>query len=74
MGVVADTIPEQKRGQWVGVIMGGYAVGFIFGPAMGGVLFERWGYVAPFALSAGLAAAGLLVALMMVPETRTTAT
>ncbi|MCL4297459.1 MAG: MFS transporter [Anaerolineae bacterium] len=70
MGVVADIVPEQQRAQWVGTLMGSYSAGFIFGPALGGFLYDHWGFAAPFSLSAGLALLGLLMALVMVPETR----
>ena len=55
MGVVADVVPEDNRARWVGVIMGSYAVGMIFGPALGGFLYDGWGYAAPFTLSAVVA-------------------
>jgi MFS family permease len=50
--------------------MGSYGAGFIFGPAVGGFLFDHWGFVAPFGVSATLALLGLLLAFIMVPETR----
>lgn len=70
MGVVADIMPEQQRAQWVGILMGSYGAGFIFGPALGGFLYDHWGFAAPFSLSAGLAFLGLLSAILLVPETR----
>lgn len=72
MGVVADIVPEQRRAQWVGTLMGSYSAGFIFGPALGGFLYDHWGFATPFSLSAGLALLGLLLAAIMVPETRLT--
>jgi DHA1 family multidrug resistance protein-like MFS transporter len=70
MGMLADLVPAHRRMQWVGVIMSGYAVGFVFGPALGGLLFERWGFVAPFGVSALLTLVALLLVLLLVPETR----
>lgn len=70
MAVVADIVPEAQRARWVGMLMGSYSAGFIFGPALGGFLFDTWGFAAPFTLSAGLALVGLLLALFLVPETR----
>lgn len=71
MGVVADIMPEEKRGQWVGVVMGGYGVGFIFGPVIGGVLYDNWGFAAPFVVSAVFAFIAFVAAAFLVPETRT---
>ncbi|MCP5097442.1 MAG: MFS transporter [Chloroflexi bacterium] len=71
MGVVSDIVPEKNRAQWVGIVMGGYGVGFIFGPVLGGVLYDSWGFVAPFATSAVMAALALIAASILVPETLT---
>lgn len=71
MGVVADVVPENRRARWVGIIMGSYAVGMIFGPALGGFLYDGWGYAAPFTLSAIVAFMALIAAIILVPETRT---
>jgi DHA1 family tetracycline resistance protein-like MFS transporter len=70
LGVVGDRVPEDQHAQWTGVIMASYAAGFIFGPALGGFLFDRWGYIAPFAISGILAFLALVLAIVMVPETR----
>jgi len=70
MGIVADIAPEDQRARWVGVVMGGYSMGFVFGPALGGVLYDGWGFAAPFAVSAVMAFIAFLAAHIMVPETR----
>ncbi len=69
MGIVADIVPEEDRARWIGVIMGGYGVGFIFGPALGGFLYDGWGFAAPFILSAALSVLALTAAFIVVPET-----
>ncbi len=73
MGVVADTVPENQRARWVGIVMGSYGAGLIFGPVLGGVLYDGWGFAAPFITSAILAVLAFLAAVVMVPETRTAA-
>lgn len=70
MAIVGDVVSEKERARWVGILMGSYGAGFIFGPAAGGFVYDRWGFVAPFALSGGLALMGLLLAMILVPETR----
>jgi len=70
MGMVADLVPAERRLQWVGVVMSGYAAGFVFGPALGGLLFERWGCAVPFGVAALLTLVALLLVLLLVPETR----
>jgi DHA1 family multidrug resistance protein-like MFS transporter len=71
MGVVADIVPEERRAQWVGIVMGSYGAGFIFGPTIGGVLYDGWGFAAPFVASATMATLAFLAAFVLVPETRT---
>src|SRR6266542_2734063 len=36
MAVVGDIVPSDQRARWSGTLMGGYGVGFIFGPTLGG--------------------------------------
>lgn len=70
MGIVADVSPEDQRGRWAGLLMGGYGAGFVFGPALGGFLYDNWGFAMPFIVSAIMAALALLAAVIVVPETR----
>ncbi len=70
MGVVSDLVPEDRRARWAGIVMGSYAVGMIFGPVIGGVLYDGFGYAAPFILSAVVAFLALVAAIIMIPETR----
>ena len=71
LGIVADIVPEDQRGKWVGIVMSSYAAGFIFGPVIGGVLYDGWGFAAPFVASASLASIAFIAASILVPETRT---
>lgn len=73
LGIVADTVPEDERARWVGIVMGSYAAGFIFGPVAGGLLYDSLGFSAPFLASAVLAAIACIAAAILVPETRTAA-
>jgi len=71
MGVVADVVPKNERARWVGIVMGSYGAGLIFGPVVGGILYDGWGFAAPFITSAIMAIIALGAAVVMVPETRT---
>jgi multidrug resistance protein len=71
MGIVADIVPEQQRARWVGYVMGAYGAGFILGPTLGGLLFDTFGFAAPFLVSAVLASCAFIAAFILVPETRT---
>jgi MFS transporter, DHA1 family, multidrug resistance protein len=72
MAVVGDIVPADQRARWSGTLMGGYGVGFIFGPTLGGVLYDSLGFAMPFLASAALGALGLVFALAWLPETRPT--
>lgn len=50
MAYIAKIYPAEQRGGAMGIMSGGFAAGAITGPAVGGVLFERVGYSAPFLL------------------------
>ena len=71
MGIVADIVVEQERGRWIGIVMGGYGACFVFGPVLGGLLYDGFGFAAPFIASAVLAVLALVAATLFVPETRT---
>lgn len=70
MGIVADLIDEKARAQWIGFMMGGFGVGTIFGPLVGGLLYDQWGFALPFIVSAITSAIAFVVAIMVIPETR----
>lgn len=69
-GMVADLSPTEHRAQWIGIVNGGASVGWIVGPLLGGLLYDRWGYEVPFAASVIMALAIFILALGAVPETR----
>lgn len=69
LAVVGDTVPDKQRAQWLGIMTGSYGMGFIFGPVLGGFLFDHWGYTAPFSVSACLGSIALLLAIFLLPET-----
>lgn len=71
MGLVADIAPEDERARWIGVIGGGTSAGFIIGPVVGGLLYDKWGYGPPFLASISLALLTLLVTFVAIPETHT---
>jgi DHA1 family tetracycline resistance protein-like MFS transporter len=71
LGIIADVVPESRRAQSVGIVMGSYGVGFIFGPTLGGFMYDGFGFAAPFVVSAVMAALAFVAAFILVPETRT---
>jgi len=67
---VADMATPEQRPKLVGMLGAAFGVGFVFGPAIGG-LAALGGPHVPFYVAAGLAAANAIAALIRLPETKT---
>jgi DHA1 family tetracycline resistance protein-like MFS transporter len=64
---IADVTDERGRARGIGLIGSAFGLGFIIGPAVGGLL-SRWGYGAPAFAAAGLAALNLALIYVWLPE------
>lgn len=64
---VADVSPPEKRAQSFGLISAAFGVGFILGPALGGLLGEL-GTRTPFFAAAGLSLLNLVYGTLVLPE------
>lgn len=64
---IADVTKPEERAKGMGLIGAAFGLGFIFGPAIGGVL-SHVSLAAPFYFAAGLALVNALGALIMLPE------
>jgi DHA1 family tetracycline resistance protein-like MFS transporter len=69
LGAVADITPQDGQARWIGVVSGGGSFGWIIGPTLGGLCFDRWGYTFPFMISIGIALLAFSLAVVLVPET-----
>lgn len=67
--IVGDQAPEDQRAQWIGIVNGGASVGWIVGPLLGGLLYDRFGYTVPFSISIAMGLSALLLALFFIHET-----
>lgn len=65
---ISDITAEKDRARAYGIIGAAFGLGFIFGPALGGVL-GRYGYAAPAWAAAILAGVALLMTYFWLPET-----
>jgi multidrug resistance protein len=67
--VVSDVTPPEKRAAGMGVIGAAIGMGFVVGPAIGGVLSPH-GEPTPFWVALVLALINMLLVLLLLPETR----
>ncbi|SCB21721.1 TCR/Tet family MFS transporter [Rhizobium hainanense] len=67
---LADITPEERRTRAFGLLSACFGIGFILGPVIGGVL-GTISLRAPFVAAAFLVMVNFIVALVVLPETRT---
>jgi DHA1 family tetracycline resistance protein-like MFS transporter len=67
---IADITTKEDRAKGMGLIGAAFGLGFVFGPAIGGVL-SRWGVGVPFLFAAGLCFANAILLYFTLPETVT---
>src|SRR6267143_4420857 len=67
---IADITTPENRAKGMGMLGAAFGLGFIFGPAIGGIL-SRWGIHVPFLFAAGLCFANATLLYFTLPETVT---
>jgi len=67
---IADITSKEDRAKGMGLIGAAFGLGFVFGPAIGGIL-SRWGVEVPFLFAAGLCFANTILLYFRLPETVT---
>ena len=70
-GAIADIAPPERRAQLLGMLGAAFGVGFVLGPALGG-LAALGGPHVPFFVAAAVAGTNAVVAAVRLPETRGT--
>ncbi|MEM9668979.1 MAG: TCR/Tet family MFS transporter [Pseudomonadota bacterium] len=65
---IADVTTPEERGRAFGFTGAAFGLGFIIGPAAGGLLAEAFGTRAPFFVAAGLAGINFLYGVFVLPE------
>ena len=54
LALLCDTTPEARVGQQLGLAMAGLSAGVVLAPPIGGALYQRLGFNAPFIFSIGI--------------------
>ena len=67
---ISDITDQENRGKSLGLIGAAFGLGFILGPAIGGIL-ATWGYAIPALVAAGFAFVNLMLIYFRLPESIT---
>jgi len=68
--IVADVVPQERRGRAMGVVMAAFSVAQVFGVPAGLELARRFGWRAPFLVVAGIGALIAVSAVFLLPPLR----
>lgn len=67
---IADVTSKEDRAKGMGLLGAAFGLGFVLGPAIGGIL-SGWGIAVPFLFAAGLCFANAVLLYFTLPETVT---
>lgn len=70
VAIVSDVIPESRRGRALGTLMTSFSVAMILGVPVNLALADRFGWHAPFWVSAGIACVLLPACFLVLPPVR----
>jgi multidrug resistance protein len=73
MACIADVTTKENRSRNMGLVGAAFGLGFMIGPALGGILSKHFGLAMPFYFAAGLALLNALLVWLRLPETLTAA-
>jgi DHA1 family tetracycline resistance protein-like MFS transporter len=65
---IADVSTKENKAKNFGIIGAAFGLGFVIGPAIGGIIGENWGVKAPFFVAAGFSMLNFLFGLFFVKE------
>ncbi|KAM0748071.1 MFS general substrate transporter [Meredithblackwellia eburnea MCA 4105] len=68
LSLITDSVPEERVGTVMGQVMIGFSLGSLIGPPVGGVLYARMGYRAPFIFALCLLFCDFLLRLLMIEK------
>lgn len=69
---IADITPKTERAARFGMVGAAFGIGFVLGPALGGIA-ATWGVTAPFWVAAAISGANVIFGLLILPESLTPA-
>ncbi|XVU29942.1 MFS transporter [Actinoplanes sp. CA-054009] len=70
LSIIANVFEPRERGRAIGVWAGAVGLGVAIGPIVGGLLLEHFWWGSVFLINVPIAAAGVILVLALVPESR----
>lgn len=67
--VISDITTKEERSKGMGYIGAAFSLGFVFGPALGGLLSEHFGFGMPIFLSSAFSLTALILCITALKET-----
>ncbi|KAF2681061.1 MFS general substrate transporter [Lentithecium fluviatile CBS 122367] len=68
LALLADTVPQERLAQAMGYVGIGMSVGILVAPMLGGIVFDRAGYDAVFAMTYALVGLDVVLRLLLVEK------
>ncbi|KAI9642954.1 hypothetical protein NHQ30_008688 [Ciborinia camelliae] len=68
LALLVDTVGSENIGQWMGTALSCSSVGLIISPLLGGMVYDKAGYMAVFAMAVGLIVADILLRMLMIEK------
>jgi len=68
LALICDTVPKHKIGQAMGYITIGTGMATVLAPVLGGLVFQRAGYTAVFAMAFGFIGLDLVLRMVMIEK------
>jgi len=65
---IADITTREERAKAMGLIGAAFGLGFVFGPAIGGIVGARYGFAAPMYVAAALSLISAILVWRVLPE------
>lgn len=69
LAAISDVTSSKDRTKGIGLISVAFSLGFVFGPAIGGILSENFGYGVPVFFAAGLSLFDTILCIFIFKET-----
>ncbi|TEY82600.1 hypothetical protein BOTCAL_0028g00210 [Botryotinia calthae] len=68
LALLVDTVGSENIGQWMGTALSCSSVGLIISPLLGGIVYDKAGYMAVFGMAAGLIVIDIILRMFMIEK------